>query len=58
MKRENAVVKRALMRLVQSSVATNLQLKTYPVKYNHTKYNKMRCAYVLYGCPPIYDGLP
>ena len=58
MKRENAVVKRALMRLVQSSVATNLQLKTFPVKYNHTKYNKMRCAYVLYRCPPIYDGLP
>ena len=59
-KRENAVVKMALIRLVQASVATNLQLKKkkpYPMKYNSTKHNKMRYAYILYRCSPIYDGL-
>ena len=50
----------ALIRLVQASVATNLQLKKkkpYPMKYNSTKHNKMRYAYILYRCSPIYDGL-
>lgn len=58
-KRENAVVKMALIRLVQPSVATNLQLKKkpYPMKYNCTKHHKMRYAYILYRCSPIYDGL-
>lgn len=44
MKRENAVVKMALIRLVQPSVATNLQLKK---KATCMKHNKTRYTYEL-----------
>lgn len=37
-KRENAVVKMALIRLVQPSVATNLQLKKKAISYEVQLY--------------------
>lgn len=53
MKRENAVVKMALIRLVQPSVATNLQLK----KKSHILWSTTVQNIIKWGMPIYYTDV-